>query len=109
MPALARGTYGAALCCAPGLLIGLAGGPASDQRARAVARILGARHIAQAGASVLRPDPALLTLGAGVDALHAASMAALALADTPYRRTARTDALAAAAFAAAGFIVALRG
>jgi hypothetical protein len=108
MPTLARGAYGVALCCAPGRLIGLAGGPAHDQRARAVARILGARHIAQAGLTLLRPDPALLALGAGADALHAASMAALALADTPYRRIAGTDALAAAAFAADGFLVALR-
>jgi hypothetical protein len=108
LPALARGAYGVTLCSVPGLLIGLAGGPASDPRARAVARILGARHIAQAGLSVLRPDPALLALGAGADALHAASMAALALADTPYRRIAGTDALVAAAFAADGFLVALR-
>jgi hypothetical protein len=101
-----RGAYGIALCCAPGALIGLAGGPAGDQRARAVARILGARHVTQAVLSAARPNPAVLAAGAGADALHAASMAALALPDTPCRRIAGTDALIAAAFAMAGIAIA---
>lgn len=101
-----RGAYGVALCCAPGPLIGLAGGPAGDQRARAVARILGARHIAQAALSAVRPNPAVLAIGAAADTLHATSMAAMALPDTPYRRIAGTDALIATAFAMDGIIIA---
>jgi hypothetical protein len=93
-PVLLRGAYGLALCAAPGTLIRLAGGPPATPRDRAVARVLGVRQLAQAvvSAAALSPGGApggravVLTLGAEVDALHAASMLALALADPPRRR-----------------------
>jgi hypothetical protein len=106
---LVRGAYGVVLCCAPGLLIRLASGQPADSRARAVARLLGARHLAQAALTTARPSPEILALGAEVDLLHAASMLALATADAPRRRLGLTDGLVAAAFAADGLVAARRG
>ena len=99
----ARACYGAALLCAPGLALGLATGQAPSQRARTVARILGARHLAQAVLTLWRPRPAVFLAGAGIDACHAASMLALAVADPGMRRAGIADAATAAAFTATGF------
>ncbi len=98
----ARGCYGAALLCAPGLALGLCTGQAPSQRARAVVRILGARHLAQAVLTLWRPRPAVLLAGAGIDACHAASMLALAVADPRMRIAGIADGAAAAAFTATG-------
>jgi len=98
----ARACYGAALLCAPGLALSLCTGQASSQRARAVVRILGARHLAQAVLTLWRPRPAVLLAGAGVDACHAASMLALAVADPRMRIAGLADGTAAAAFTATG-------
>jgi len=98
----ARACYGAALLCAPGLALGLSTGQAPSQRARTVVRILGARHLAQALLTLWRPRPAVLLAGAGIDACHAASMLALAVADPPMRRASIADGAAAAAFTATG-------
>lgn len=98
----ARACYGAALLCAPGLALGLATGQAPGQRARMVARILGARHLAQAVLTLWRPRPAVFLAGAGIDACHAASMLALAVADPRMRRAGIADAAIAAAFTATG-------
>jgi hypothetical protein len=98
----ARACYGAALLCAPGLALGLCTGQASSQRARTVVRILGARHLAQAVLTLWRPRPAVYLAGAGVDACHAASMLALAVADPRLRIAGIADGAAAAAFTATG-------
>jgi hypothetical protein len=98
----ARACYGAALLCAPGLALGLCTGQASSPRARAVVRILGVRHLAQAVLTLWRPRPAALLAGAGIDACHAASMLALAVADPRMRRAGIADAAAATAFTATG-------
>lgn len=98
----ARACYGAALLCAPGLALGLFTGQAPSHRARTIARILGARHLAQAVLTLWRPRPAVLLAGAGVDACHTASMLALAVADPHMRRAGIADATAAAAFTATG-------
>jgi hypothetical protein len=102
---LVRAAYGAALCCAPGMMLRLEGGPsaAASPGARAVARVLGGRHLAQAVLSAARPTPAVLALGVAADVLHSASMIALAALDRPRRRLGLTDSLMAAAFAAAGW------
>ena len=98
----ARACYGAALLCAPGLALGLCTGQAPSQRARAVVRILGARHLAQAMLTLWRPSPAVLLGGAGIDACHAASMLALAVTDPQLRTAGIADCAAAAAFTATG-------
>jgi hypothetical protein len=98
----ARACYGATLLCAPGLALGLCTGRASSQRARAVVRILGVRHLAQAVLTLWRPSPAVFLAGAGIDACHAVSMVALAAWDPRMRRAGIADATAAAAFTATG-------
>jgi hypothetical protein len=93
---LARAGYGVALIGVPGLLIGLTGerpGP----RACGVARVLGVRHLAQAGitaASQLSDPGGSVVLGGGaaVDLLHATSMIALGAMDPHARRAALSDA-----------------
>jgi hypothetical protein len=98
----ARACYGAALLSAPGLALGLATGQAPSARARAVVRILGARHLAQAVLTTWRPRRTVLAAGAGIDGCHAASMLALAVASPGLRRAGLADAMAASAFTATG-------
>jgi hypothetical protein len=102
----ARGCYGAALLFAPGLALGLCTGVASSPRARAVVRILGARHLAQAVLTLWQPRRKVLAAGAGIDGCHAASMLVLAAADPSLRRAGLADAVAATAFTAAGAAIA---
>jgi hypothetical protein len=98
---LARAGYGTALLTAPGPLIGLCTGRAPSVRARRVARVLGARHLAQAAITALAPGPEVIAAGAVVDLLHAASMFALAAVDQTPRRAEFADALCATALAVA--------
>jgi hypothetical protein len=81
------------------------GGPLDSATLRVV-RVLGARQVTQAGLALAFPAEPLLGLGAGVDALHALSMVPLALATPRWRRPALVSGLMAAAFAAAGVLVA---
>ena len=109
---LVRGGYGAVLVCAPGLLIALTGDPA-PRRAGAVARLLGVRHLVQAGLTVaaLRAEPGSpvpLALGAAVDVLHASSMVGLALVDRGARRVALADTGIEVSLAAAGALSAAK-
>jgi hypothetical protein len=67
-----------------------------------VAGILGARHLAQALLTADQPTSAVLRLGAGADAAHAASMAVLAAVSGRWRWYALGDALIAASLAAVG-------
>jgi len=103
---LARASYGAALLLAPAPTIRLATGRPPSRRACQTARLLGARHLAQATMTALAPLPGVFAAGAQADALHAASMLVLATADGAARRAALTDTVAEAAFAAAGLAAA---
>jgi hypothetical protein len=96
---LARAGYGAALLCAPGPMIGVVTGQPPSRRARRVARVLGARHLAQAAITVLNPGPEVVALGVVVDLLHAASMFAFAAVVPDLRRAELADALAATSLA----------
>jgi hypothetical protein len=81
-----RAGYGAALLCDPGPMItALTGAPVSG-RERAIARVLGARQLAQAAVCGLAPTRGLIQASAAVDGLHAASMLALASAKPRLRR-----------------------
>lgn len=83
---VARAGYGAALLHDPGPMItALTGAPVSG-RERAVARVLGARQVAQAAVCGLAPTRGLIQAGGAVDAVHAASMLALAGAKPRLRR-----------------------
>lgn len=72
----------------------------------AVLRILAVRHLAQAVATLARP--ALVKPGAGVDALHAVSMAGVAVGSRRYRRAALTDAVIATTLTGAGLLLSHR-
>ncbi|PRY12054.1 hypothetical protein [Kineococcus rhizosphaerae] len=94
--ALARAAWGTALLTVPHRLLHRAGGPgADDDRAVAVARVLGARHLAQALVTGAFPRRTVLLAGAAGDAAHGASMLALARLDPARRRVALLDALVA--------------
>jgi hypothetical protein len=98
---VARAAWGAGCLAAPAAVgrgLGLAPG---DRRARLLLRVLGARDLGQAVLAATAPPPVLLRLGAGVDALHAASMYALAAVSRDYRRPALTSAAIATAWTAA--------
>jgi hypothetical protein len=109
---LARAGYGVALLAAPQVLIGLTGGP-GPRRAGAVARVLGVRHLVQAGvtAAALRAEPGspyVVAGGAAVDVLHASTMVGLALVDRGARRVALADTGVELALATAGGLIAIR-
>ena len=79
-----------------------------------MARVLGARHLIQAGLTAValravEPDPSLpLGLGAAVDLLHATTMVGLAAVDRGARRVALADTGVEMALAVAGGLTAAR-
>jgi hypothetical protein len=103
-----RAGYGAVQLAVPGLLAGRLLGQPPDPRARMVARVLGARQLAQAGLSGPAPTAAALALGVEVDALHAASMIGLAVLSRRWRPAALASAAVAAGFATAGVLATRR-
>jgi hypothetical protein len=66
-------------------------------------RLLGGRMLAQSGVELAGDSRRLVRLGAGVDALHSASMLAAAVRWPSYRRVALASAGIAAASAATSF------
>jgi hypothetical protein len=68
---------------------------------RAVAGVLGARHLAQGLLTAGRPARAVLALGAEADAAHCASMIALGLLAPRWRTAAFADSVLAGSLAAA--------
>lgn len=73
-----------------------------EQSARLVIRTLGVRQLAQAVVTVAAPDTLVLSLGAGVDATHAATMLALVLFSRRWRRAALVEVVIAATLASVG-------
>jgi hypothetical protein len=103
---LVRAGYGVGLVAAPGLLIGLTG-QVPGRRACAVARVLGVRHLVQAGLTATAVEVAPgnsvpLVCGAAVDLVHAGSMFALGAVDSRVRRAALTDTAVEMTLAAVG-------
>ena len=101
---LVRAGYGLALLCVPGPIITAVAGEPASGRARAVARILGARHVAQAAICGLVPARGLIEAGATADGLHAASMLTLAGAEPGLRRALLADTAVAATLASVAMI-----
>jgi hypothetical protein len=93
--------YGVAVVVAPRRVQRLLG-IAPDGPTTAVARVLGARQVAQGLLSGVAPGPEVLALGVWVDSLHSLSMVALAGLDRRRARAGLTDALLAGSFAALG-------
>jgi hypothetical protein len=100
---VARAAWGAALLIGPRLVLEHIHGVRADSRSIAVARVLGARHVAQAALSGIRPAPAVLALGVWADTAHAGTALILTIADHARARAAMTDAAVAAGWALAGF------
>jgi hypothetical protein len=69
--------------------------------ARWLIRLLGARMLAQSGVELAHTTRPVLRAGSAIDALHAASMLALAARRPDYRRSALASAAVAAGSAAA--------
>lgn len=97
-PALTRAGYGLLQIAYAGVRLG----KEESTAARRTVRVLGARQIVQAAVTGPAPTRTLLTLGVGVDLLHAASMLALAACRPRWRRVALGEAVAASALAVAG-------
>lgn len=93
--------YGLLQLSAPNLVPTRILGRPLRPRELGVVRLLGARHLLQAAVTAAAPTPAVLRLGAGVDAAHATSMI-VAAGDRRRRRAAVTEMLCAAALAALG-------
>jgi hypothetical protein len=98
-----RAAWGAALLISPAAVAAKVTGP-PDRRVRAVARLLGARHVLQAAVTSAEPTAAVVVAGVLADALHALSMVAVAAVDRGHRRVALVDAGIAGGFALAGWL-----
>jgi hypothetical protein len=96
-----RAGWGVVLVCAPAGILAFAGHPEATT-STVVARVLGARHLAQAAVTFCVPTAAVVAGGAVVDVLHSLTGTALASASSRWRRVALADALIAAGFAATG-------
>lgn len=102
----ARAGFGLLELAAPGLVARRLSGQRPDSRVAMVARVLGARHLAQACLSGPAPTAAVLALEAEVDAVHAVSMIGVAVLSRRWRPAALASAAVAAGFAAAGGLAA---
>lgn len=96
----ARALVGATELVKPDWMVDLAGADPASARLRAVARVLGGRHLVQATVVTARPTDTVRWGGVVVDLLHAASMVLLALFSRRYRRPACSSAAMAVALAA---------
>ncbi|WP_434616923.1 hypothetical protein [Arthrobacter sp. A5] len=97
-----RAGYGLCQLVFPDVIPGLLLRHRLDDRAAAVVRVLGFRHVLQALVVGLAPlSPALHRCGAVVDGLHSASMFVLGAVDARRRPAALSDAVVAGLFFAA--------
>lgn len=104
-----RAIAGGALLLAPGAVLGDLPHRRIDGAARVFARILGARHLLEAGILWRRHSHRWILVGAGIDATHAATMFALALTKPDERGLALTNAFTASALAGAGLAASRHG
>ncbi len=98
---LARGVWGVALLVASRRALDTVGAT-TDGTSIAVVRVLGARQLTQAVLSGLHPSPEVLATGVWVDAVHAATSAALAAVNPRRGVAGSVDAVIAAGWALAG-------
>lgn len=97
-----RTLYGSALFLAPGKVLRPLSHEPIDEHMQTFGRALGARHLLQAIIVDRHSSKCGWRAGAVVDAAHAVTMVTLAALKPQRRRLACANALAAAAFAAAG-------
>ena len=100
-PLAIRTVWGITLLTVPGPVLRLFGGADEDRAPRRVIRVLGARHIVQAGAEYHFGGRAR-EIGTGVDLLHGTTSVLFGVGSPPWRRTALIDASVAIGFALLG-------
>lgn len=100
--ALGRAAWGAALLLAPGPVLRHVHGLTVDRRSTGVARVLGARHLAQAAVAWWAPVPLVSAIGVLADSAHALTALGLAVVDPHRRRAGALDAVIASGWAASG-------
>ncbi|MFI6073986.1 hypothetical protein ACIA5C_20695 [Actinoplanes sp. NPDC051343] len=105
--ALARSAWGGALLL-DGRTMLSAFGDRPTKSSLIVARVLGARQVAQGAITAVTSSPRVLVAGAVVDVLHATTAVGLALAARRWRSVALTDAAVAATLAGTGWWLAIR-
>jgi hypothetical protein len=107
---LARAVWGVALVTAPNRILGLTQPDRPDTPvANRLLRVLGVRHVLQAGVEAFATAPAVHYLGAAADELHALSGIGLAVLDRRWRRAALIDSAIASALGVAAAVTAGRG
>lgn len=94
--------WGVTLLLFAGPLLQSLEGESLDRRVIKVARVLGSRQLLQGLITIRRPTRRILRIGAGVDALHAATMVAAVAAQAGPRRLSMASATLAGAFSVAG-------
>jgi hypothetical protein len=105
--AITRSAWGAALLLHPRPIL-VSSGDRPVTGSVVVARVLGARQVAQGLITAAVPTPTVLATGVAVDALHAATAVGLALLARRWRTVARTDAIIATALAGVGCRLSIR-
>lgn len=98
---LVRFAWGVLLLGFPTQALG-ATGARVDRRGVVVTRVLGARQVAQAVLSGLRPSPEVLGMGVWVDAVHSASAVGLVIVDRDRAVAGIADATVAAGWSLLG-------
>jgi hypothetical protein len=101
--ALIRAAWGAVLVSSPSRALSRAGHPSPSRTARTVVRVLGARHLAQAGVELIPHSRTVSVAGGVVDSLHSLSDVAVAALSPRWRTAAACDAVLAASFAFIGY------
>lgn len=91
------------MLAAPSATLGTIHGLQVDTKSTAIARVLGARQLTQAGLSGIDPSPEILAMGVWVDIAHAATAFGLAVADRSRARVGITDGLVALTWAGIGY------
>lgn len=100
---LGRAGWGAALMIAPRLVLENVHHLRVDTKSVVITRALGARQLAQAALSGIRPSPEVLAMGVWVDTVHALTAVALVLADRSRARAGVVDAAVACLWAVFGY------
>ena len=101
VPLALRIAWGTALLISPGTVLRLFGGKDAGTTPRRVMRVLGARHIAQAGAEWAFGGRAR-EIGIVVDVLHAATDVGFSVVNARWRRAALSDTAITTGFVVLG-------
>jgi hypothetical protein len=101
VPLALRIAWGTALLISPGTVLRLFGGVDAGTTPRRIMRVLGARHIAQAGAEWAFGGRAR-EIGIVVDALHAATDVGFSVVNPRWRRAALSDTAVTTGFVILG-------